>query len=381
MQQFKAGIISADELAAAIDAIPDEKIINIRTNYTSSGGGGGIGGDRGPNGALYTQTNRDGSRQSGRAAPGPRWRSDIAQDPISQVYTDAEGNPFAFNTTGGGSDQFNISEVGRLEEALAWLAAQVTETTDATDEATEATAANTEATESNADAAEESTDATEGNTDARIDATDTADDMADAEDHLTKSLRTSTVAAETAAEAAERLAMERKDAALDTLNEFIENEEEEAQQRRLDQFAQHAAFLAKLQGDGDDERYGEALASFKAFVVSEGITEQDEVDQYIDHYKALAATAGIGVGNILSVLAEIPAVVRTDHIIATRKADDERFRGQSQAAQIQETIRARIKRLRNKNNPTQSDYDAITALKELADREEVELCARWYYPK
>ena len=110
-------------------------------------GGGGRRGDRGPNGALYTQTNPDGSRQSGRAAPGPRFRSDIAQDPISQVYTDAEGNPFAFNTVGGRNDQFNIAEVGRLADALAFLAAQQMTVTETTEDATAATEAGTMAVE------------------------------------------------------------------------------------------------------------------------------------------------------------------------------------------------------------------------------------------
>ena len=67
---------------------------------------------------------RTGQGSPGVPAPGPRYLSDIAQDEISQVYTDENGKPFAFNTTGGGNTQFNIFEVGRLEDALAFLARQ-----------------------------------------------------------------------------------------------------------------------------------------------------------------------------------------------------------------------------------------------------------------
>ena len=134
---YEAGLLGArqeaDLFSLSLGAIRTG-FSNISDDMGNIPGSFGGGGDRGPNGALYTQTNPDGSRQSGRPAPGPRWREDIAQDPISQVYTDAEGNPFAFNTTGGGNTQFNIFEDGRMEDALAWLAANVPKVTEAVEE-------------------------------------------------------------------------------------------------------------------------------------------------------------------------------------------------------------------------------------------------------
>ena len=83
----------------------------IRTGYSNL-----------PSGGVKVGVDEKDESGSGRSAPGGfRFRSDIANDPISQVYTNAEGVPFAFNTHGGGSNQFNINEVGRLDDAQNWL--------------------------------------------------------------------------------------------------------------------------------------------------------------------------------------------------------------------------------------------------------------------
>ena len=108
---------------------------------------GGIGGDRGPNGAIYTQTNPDGSRQSGRPAPGPRYLDEIAQDPITNVFTNPQGVPTSFQTAAGGSEQFWIHVFGRLDDALAFLGRNTMPTTEAVEMAAAATETATEATE------------------------------------------------------------------------------------------------------------------------------------------------------------------------------------------------------------------------------------------
>ena len=120
-------VVQYGTLAASIntqlDKIESPKLIDIVATIQGGASGGQRPGgpSRGPNGALFTQTNPDGSRQSGKPAPGPRNEESIAKDPISRVYTTADGTPFAFNTVGGSNTQFNIAKWGRLNDALAWL--------------------------------------------------------------------------------------------------------------------------------------------------------------------------------------------------------------------------------------------------------------------
>ena len=161
---YEAGLLGARQ-EADLFALSLGRVRTGYSNLPPGGGGGGGGGVGGSDGEGVP-----GGSAAARPAPqGFRFRSDIANDPISQVYTDAEGNPFAFNTSGGGNTQFNIREEGRLEDALAWLAANteaVVENTEAVVEETAAVEAETESIETNTAATETATTETDANTDA-----------------------------------------------------------------------------------------------------------------------------------------------------------------------------------------------------------------------
>ena len=170
---YEAGLLGARQ-EADLFALSLGKVRTGYSNLPPTDGDGGSGG-----GGSDGEGVPGGSAAARPAPQGFRFREDIGKDPISQVYTDAEGNPFAFNTTGGGNTQFNIAEVGRLQDALDWLAANteaVVENTEAVVEETAAVEAETEAVETNTEAVETNTATTETattETEANTEATET----------------------------------------------------------------------------------------------------------------------------------------------------------------------------------------------------------------
>ena len=111
--------LTPELMAAAIAlGIFKGEVAGVGAATGAAGGGGGGGGGTGGAGVP-------GGSAAARPAPGPRYRSDQAQDPITNVFTDASGNPYAFQTTGGGRQGFDLFEFpGRRGACLAWLAAR-----------------------------------------------------------------------------------------------------------------------------------------------------------------------------------------------------------------------------------------------------------------
>ena len=94
-----------------------------RAEYLAGQDGGGGGGGNRPSSGFGSTGGVPGGSAAARPAPGPRYRADQAQDPITNVFTNPLGDPTSFQTTGGRNNQFFLFEFpGRRSDALAWLA-------------------------------------------------------------------------------------------------------------------------------------------------------------------------------------------------------------------------------------------------------------------